>query len=88
MGVCSIWVYVGVIVDGECVYVDVWDQGSGILLEYQGFVFELFFIIDKSGIGFGFYLVWELCEVNQVYLFLVDDNQFGCCFCIIFVYFG
>lgn len=49
---------------GPFVYVDVWDDGSGIPEDARAHVFEPFFTTRSTGTGLGLYIAKELCEAN------------------------
>ena len=78
----------GVTEDGQRAYIDVRDQGPGLSDKQQASLFEPFFTTESEGTGLGLYLARELCEANQARLFLLDNNERGCCFRITFAHPG
>jgi len=87
-GEARIEILVGIAADGARAYIDVQDYGPGIAKKNTSSVFEPFFTTDKSGTGLGLYLAKELCEANQAHLSLINTEQPGCCFRIMFAHPG
>jgi two-component system sensor histidine kinase PilS (NtrC family) len=83
-GEAKIVILTGIAADGARAYIDIKDYGPGIAQENTSSVFEPFFTTDKSGTGLGLYLAKELCEANQAHLSLINTEQPGCCFRIMF----
>ena len=61
-------------------FLEVRDQGGGIHAEQAEHLFEPFFTTEPQGSGMGLYIAKELCEANQVRLFLSENSPQGCCF--------
>jgi len=87
-GEAKIEIVTGIAADGARAYIDIKDYGPGIAKENTSSVFEPFFTTDKSGTGLGLYLAKELCEANQAHLSLINTEQPGCCFRIMFAHPG
>ena len=65
-------------------FLDVRDHGSGIDPATVNQIFEPFFTTESKGTGLGLFIARELCETNRARLDLVQGNDRGACFRIIF----
>jgi len=77
--------------DQEQPYLDIIDQGSGILKESIPHLFEPFFTTESQGTGLGLYLSREICEANQAQLDYIEapeasNMKRGTCFRIMFAH--
>ena len=72
--------------DKKIAYLEIIDQGAGILEDDLEHLFEPFFTTEAGGSGLGLYIAKELCEANQAYLTLHKNTPKGCCFKINFTY--
>ena len=60
--------------NGGTGYLDIADDGPGVLPEHQGKLFEPFFTTDAQGTGLGLFLARELAEANRTSLRLVPGG--------------
>jgi two-component system sensor histidine kinase PilS (NtrC family) len=61
------------------IYIDIQDDGPGILNENREYIFEPFFTTEKTGSGLGLYIARELSQMNGAKLEYVPSQQ-GCQF--------
>ena len=60
--------------------IDIVDSGPGISEKELGKIFEPFYTTHHAGSGLGLYLVKELCEANQVSIFIKESRPGHNCF--------
>ncbi|MDH5748889.1 MAG: HAMP domain-containing histidine kinase, partial [Rhodospirillales bacterium] len=66
--------------DGDCVVLEVNDNGPGIPIEYRNQLFDPFFTTKPTGTGLGLWIVYRLVESMRGVIEVESEVGVGACF--------